>query len=453
MVRMGGEKRPKIPKTSLGRASVTLKELTRMEEDLKLKAVKDELNDINQKMVATIRRRRKLLNRIPEAARNAIEGRLKTYCTCEEYDMPHALRRLRVWSRGSAEVLDYGRVIHVRTGSRFEEDSDDESEGDVFVFPYGVVVCWGLTEAQESELLVVLRFVEVESLDEVEEDEFTYTYGNNFKFVNSEDELVLVTPPSSGPDLQRSTLEKLAASHAFSQSAKLCSFSLTIQKAIQDTRGLAAELAELGEIKSVDQRDIARTLGRLILDRHTIYLYADVLDTPEVCWENPDLEPLYHSANRYLELTPRIELLNSRVDVVRELLSLLGDELQNKHASRLEEIIIVLICIEIGFEFVKDVVPLAADWVGKQAMVTALPTVSAATGALVTQRTAQIVLVGAITVVGMLVSTVVFSLLYWWWISVHPIDRVTTFFKTFASRFGKQKKSQTRFRMYNSRWN
>ncbi|KAJ1488047.1 hypothetical protein T484DRAFT_1784483, partial [Baffinella frigidus] len=52
----------------------------------------------------------------------------------------------------------------------------------------------------------------------------------------------------------------------------------------------------------------------------------------------------------YLELTPRIELLNSRVDVVRELLSLLGDELQNKHASRLEEIIIVLICIEIGFE-------------------------------------------------------------------------------------------------------
>jgi len=33
-------------------------------------------------------------------------------------------------------------------------------------------------------------------------------------------------------------------------------------------------LAVQGEIKSVDQRDIARTLGRLILDRHTIYLYA-----------------------------------------------------------------------------------------------------------------------------------------------------------------------------------
>ena len=65
----------------------------------------------------------------------------------------------------------------MRTGSRFEEDSDDESEGDVFVFPYGVVVCWGLTKEQEQELLVVLRFVAVEPVDEIEEDEFTYTYG------------------------------------------------------------------------------------------------------------------------------------------------------------------------------------------------------------------------------------------------------------------------------------
>ena len=48
-----------------------------------------------------------------------------------------------------------------------------------------------------------------------------------------------------------------------------------------------------GAIVSQNQKDIARTLGRLILDRHNIYLYADVLDAPDVCWENPDLDPLY----------------------------------------------------------------------------------------------------------------------------------------------------------------
>jgi len=343
---------------------------------------------------------------------------------------------LRLWGK----VLDYGRVIHVRTGSRFEEDSDDESEGDVFVFPYGVVVCWGLTKEQEQELLVVLRFVAVEPVDEIEEDEFTYTYGEfakdgphcfccppacrlvdlflpisragpSFNFIQSEDQLILVTPPASGEALDRSTLEKLAASHAFSQSAKLSSFGQTVQKTIEDTRGLAAELAELGGIKSKNQQDIAKTLGRLILDRHTIYLYADVLDTPDVCWENPDLDPLYRTVNKYLELTSRIDLLNSRVEVVRELLNLLAEELQNKHASRLEEIIILLITIEIGMEFVKDVVPHVAQWVRKQAIVAKLPVVSGVAGALVTQQSAEIIIVSAITLGGMLLSSILFSLM------------------------------------------
>lgn len=161
--------------------------------------------------------------------------------------------------------------------------------------------------------------------------------------------------------LERSILEKLAASHAFAQSAKLSSFAESVQKSIEDTRGLAEELAYRGEIVSQSQRDIARNLGRLILDRHTIYLYADViscfiqhnpsltldvetvrvgnlhcvcnraahkalltngqvLDTPDVCWENPDLDPLYRKVNTFLELKPRVDLLNSRVEVVRELL-------------------------------------------------------------------------------------------------------------------------------------
>jgi len=35
----------------------------------------------------------------------------------------------------------------------------DADEGDVFVFSYGVVVCWGLTEEQTQELQTVMRYV------------------------------------------------------------------------------------------------------------------------------------------------------------------------------------------------------------------------------------------------------------------------------------------------------
>ena len=81
-----------------------------------------------------------------------------------------------------------------------------------------------------------------------------------------------------------------------------------------------------------------------------------MLDTPDVCWENPDLDPLYRIVSKQMELAQRVELLNARVEIVRELLVVLSDELQNKHASRLEEIIIWLITVEIVIELVKDLV-------------------------------------------------------------------------------------------------
>jgi hypothetical protein len=69
------------------------------------------------------------------------------------------------------------------------------------------------------------------------------------------------------------------------------------------------------------------TVGQLVLDRHTIYLYADVLDSPDVCWENPEVDPLYKRVVQFLELSPRVELLNRRVEVVRELLRCAPDKL------------------------------------------------------------------------------------------------------------------------------
>ena len=107
-----------------------------------------------------------------------------------------------------------------------------------------------------------------------------------------------------------------------------------MQKYLEDSRELAAELAENGDIVSQSQKGISRTLGKLILDRHSIYLYADVLDAPDVIWESPDLDPLYKLVAKYLELAPRVELLNARVEVVRELLVVLSGELQVQYMAK-----------------------------------------------------------------------------------------------------------------------
>ena len=100
--------------------------------------------------------------------------------------------------------------------------------------------------------------------------------------------------------MERNLLEKLAASHGFAQSAKLSTFAETVQQSIVSTRGLAAEMAKEGQIKSASQNDLARNMGQLVLDRHTIYLYADVLEKPDGQQAPPSTMPIFASRELYI---------------------------------------------------------------------------------------------------------------------------------------------------------
>jgi uncharacterized Rmd1/YagE family protein len=72
-----------------------------------------------------------------------------------------------------------------------------------------------------------------------------------------------------------------------------------------------------------------------------------VLDTPEFFWDHSDLEPFYTIIANELDIKTRGQILNQRLDVVRELFEMLGNELNHQHSSRLEWIIIGLIVSEV----------------------------------------------------------------------------------------------------------
>jgi uncharacterized Rmd1/YagE family protein len=257
---------------------------------------------------------------------------------------------MRVWSNNQAGLVDDSLVIHARP-RRTTSDNEDEyadEPGDVFIFRYGVVVMWHLEPEEERHLLTIIRsFCEHDGLDEPESDDFAYEIGGDQpRFVSD----ILMMPDAS-------VLAKLTASHGMAQSVKLSSFEESVQRSIEATRDLAAELAATGAIVSRSRRDIAMTLGSLVMDRHILYLFADVLDPPDIIWNHPEYDSLYRLVERYLELPQRVEMLNKRVDVVRELLNLLSNELQFRHSSRLEVIIIILIMLELILALGKELVP------------------------------------------------------------------------------------------------
>ena len=65
---------------------------------------------------------------------------------------------------------------------------------------------------------------------------------------------------------------------------------------------------------------------------------------------------------RYLEMDGRVEVVNKRLDLLRELLDVLQEQMENKHAVTLEWIVIWLIVVEIVIEVVSIVGQVSGLW-------------------------------------------------------------------------------------------
>jgi len=73
-----------------------------------------------------------------------------------------------------------------------------------------------------------------------------------------------------------------------------------------------------------------------------------VLDVPNLIWDSePTLYPLYTAVREYLEIKPRIQVLNERCRVFLDLAEVLSDYISDDKMSRITWIIIVLIGVSI----------------------------------------------------------------------------------------------------------
>ncbi|OSX63490.1 hypothetical protein POSPLADRAFT_1074059 [Postia placenta MAD-698-R-SB12] len=224
-------------------------------------------------------------------------------------------------------------------------------EAEIFLFKYGTVVLWGMTEAQEKRFLSSIKRFEVDKLppEEVEMEDLNYYYANYSRIYN---DVITLRVGSS-------YMTKLSLSHALSQSVKISLFEELISSTIEETKDIPEIISETGKI-GMPHKDIMRKIGELFLLRTNINSVGSVLDSPEVFWTYPDLQPLYDAARDYLEIPQRIDLLNTRVEVLQDMLQLLKETVSSRHAERLEQIVIALIVVEIVLGIVTIIVDLFA---------------------------------------------------------------------------------------------
>jgi len=208
--------------------------------------------------------------------------------------------------------------------------------GEAFIFGFGVVVFWGLMHDAAQRLFDELEQFSNDTHSDDIMEEFSFSEGNEQLRIH-EDHLYLTTGD---------VLEKIALSHGLAQTVKLAELEMMAQETIESTHHIPINIAKKGKTQ-LRRREIARMRGKLFLVETDINLNFELLDTPEFFWEFPEVEYIYEMTAKYLDVKPRIEILNKKLTIIRELLNMLADEMNHKHSAILEWIIIWLIAIEI----------------------------------------------------------------------------------------------------------
>lgn len=227
---------------------------------------------------------------------------------------------------------------------------DAKRFAEIFVFSYGVVVFWNFTENQERDILGDLAFSENETgvslatrpLDEIdfETEEFHFEYSADVKRPRVFNDMITLLPRSDH-------MVKLTISHAIAQSTKLCFFEERMSETMLDAQHVPKRLALTGEL-NMTRTEIVKILGRLFKSRVDINLSSNILDVPNFFWDSePTLHPLYVAIREYLEIDPRIKVLNERCRVFLDLAEILSDNAADAKMSYITWIIIILIVISI----------------------------------------------------------------------------------------------------------
>lgn len=132
-----------------------------------------------------------------------------------------------------------------------------------------------------------------------------------------------------------------------------------VDNTIEETKDIPAQLAVHGKT-GLSRKQIATQTGELFILRINIHLQGSILDSPELMWAEPGLEPIYAAARGYLELESRCALLNERLDVIGDLLAVLKDQSAHRHGEFLEWIVIVLVAAEITVAAINIIVDVFA---------------------------------------------------------------------------------------------
>ncbi|MCP4053677.1 MULTISPECIES: RMD1 family protein [Mesoflavibacter] len=221
------------------------------------------------------------------------------------------------------------------------QDSDElfyeiDQHAFVYVFQYGMVSFFNMSDSQITEVLNTLK-----------------PHTNNYFFQKlSEATEVLIKPKTLKvqfnhielPTLDQEMI-RLVMLYA-SQSVALDRYSEITEELLEQTHQHTLYLEKKGKL-DISGHKLKRFIGKTLNIKNKISENLYIFDSPEITWENEQLNKLNTDLKQSFDLHARYRLIHERIEIIKENLELFKDIMDHRESSTLEWIIIILIVIEV----------------------------------------------------------------------------------------------------------
>lgn len=222
-----------------------------------------------------------------------------------------------------------------------------QDEYDMLILENGTIVAWGLhEESTEADILPLFKEFMVFKYDFPESEDMDFLETSSAEHPT---QVIAETFIINTANKDQSILEKAAFSSALSRSTRLAILENALEKHILQTRKVTEGLSN-GKRLTVTEKELLRSTGRLFLLRGKLNLYSELIEIPDLYWSEPNLEAIYKAVSAVLDISPRISILNKKLDYATDESRALLQTLNEEKGTRLEWIIIYLIMIEVCFE-------------------------------------------------------------------------------------------------------
>lgn len=290
--------------------------------------------------------------------------KIRAVCVAESFDMDVVVRILTEHCYQldpDGLSFDTADVVHARTLGA-------GGHGDVFVFPSGTVVTWGLPADVGINMAqgTLLRAAHNHDLESAERESLDFEVDENMNSSTMRrDRVILGTKEpaeeaaaADGGSTYYPTLAKIAFSSGLARSTKIAFLEALLSAYFKKTKDIPTQLLE-GRL-AVRKKFILQRTGELLELRSQLNLYSELTDSlPDMFWDKDSelrLEQNYDQVGKALDVLDRIKLLNQRMDYAQEMATVMREMYDTDHGAFLEKIIIALICIEVLFEMRRIVV-------------------------------------------------------------------------------------------------